>query len=582
MQFRNLAKEYPEYLNDRYAISFYSYGNKALTKEEREAFIEKWKSGTATLKDWIRAGSDAFSASTLINDPEAIGETTAARRSKLYDWWIESIVQQYHMRRIKDVLRYTPSYVQEYAKLSLEELDQFLSGNLGRYEEQRFRQELGLKAEVNYGKLISDFNSGVLKSSEDIHDPQLAHHAEAILRYKSYLELIAAQGIETPQQNGHSTDSLTPQSLWPEIFELGKNITVKYRSQDHYYKEDAFVDYQIISVSGSYSPSSLRNKIVSLFQPGFEKLIAEIRTESIEDQADIISEIKDELEELKDYVQKAEYVKEESEYGPRKEYHFLKFDHLKFEGDSPSTFAFHDSSRLFISRKLAPYADEWLEGINEISRKLEHAANSLHLLKQSSTPVTYDVEAILSNVFVVESPSGGLQGTAFHLKGVGLVTCDHCIVDPTTGNILTDLVIYRGGDLNQKIQVKVLKHNEHMDLAILEIPEESLSFLKDGLTVGNSDALKHLDDIAVAGYPNYNFGDTGYFNLGRVSGFRVINGMSHVLVSNILVGGNSGGPALNASGEVIGIVATGADNFRQSHTTEWHGIIPSNILQFLK
>jgi phage antirepressor YoqD-like protein len=27
---------------------------------------------------------------------------------------------------------------------------------------------------------MSDFNSGILKSSEDIHDRQLVHHAEAI------------------------------------------------------------------------------------------------------------------------------------------------------------------------------------------------------------------------------------------------------------------------------------------------------------------------------------------------------------------------------------------------------------------
>jgi hypothetical protein len=44
------------------------------------------------------------------------------------------------MRRIKDVLKYTPSYVQEYAKLSLDELHKFLSGSLDGYENQKFRQ----------------------------------------------------------------------------------------------------------------------------------------------------------------------------------------------------------------------------------------------------------------------------------------------------------------------------------------------------------------------------------------------------------------------------------------------------------
>ena len=97
----------------------------------------------------------------------------------------------------------------------------------------------------------------------------------------------------------------------------------------------------------------------------------------------------------------------------------------------------------------------------------------------------------------------------------------------------------------------------------------------------NSDELKQLDEIAVAGFPNYNEGDSGYYTTGRVTGSRVIGSISHVLVSNILVAGNSGGPALNSKGQVVGVVVTGADNFQTSGATEKHGLIAINALELL-
>lgn len=219
--------------------------------------------------------------------------------------------------------------------------------------------------------------------------------------------------------------------------------------------------------------------------------------------------------------------------------------------------------------------------MDEMIRKMEHVINELDLISLEPSKVTYDIPAVLDNVYVIESEQGYVQGPAFYLNGIGFVTCAHCVLHRDTGQIRTDLVIFRGRDLNTKVSISVIRHNRHMDIALLEIPAVSTSILGEGMTKGNSDELDYQQDIVEAGFPNYNFGDTGYFTVRRVTGFRTISGVNHVLVGNSLVEGNSGGPASNAGGEVFGIAATGAEHFRDAHRTEWHGVTPINKLAFL-
>jgi len=189
--------------------------------------------------------------------------------------------------------------------------------------------------------------------------------------------------------------------------------------------------------------------------------------------------------------------------------------------------------------------------------------------------LTYEIENLFRNIFVIESEIGMVQGTAFHLKGIGIITCDHCIRNED-GKILSDIKIFRGSDLNKKYDVEIVKTNKDLDVAILNTSTE---FLDSGLTAGVSSNLIQLQEIGVAGYPNYNFGDHGFFYTGKITGFRNYCGIRHILVSCPLISGNSGGPAFNDSEEVIGIVMTGADKMSKANETEKHGLIPIEIVK---
>lgn len=107
------------------------------------------------------------------------------------------------------------------------------------------------------------------------------------------------------------------------------------------------------------------------------------------------------------------------------------------------------------------------------------------------------------------------------------------------------------------------------------------SILKEGLEIGNSDKLKQLSHIGIAGFPNYNFGDNGIFSPGLVVGFRTYSGLRHILINSPLISGNTAGPAFDKDSKVIGVAVTGADRMSNAHKTEKHGLIPIEAINYL-
>lgn len=76
----------------------------------------------------------------------------------------------------------------------------------------------------------------------------------------------------------------------------------------------------------------------------------------------------------------------------------------------------------------------------------------------------------------------------------------------------------------------VIKAHNHLDLAILKLGIGQSFKLDIGLIKGDSDLIKQLDEISVAGFPNYHYGDSVYFSVGRVNSFRTFSGIQHILV----------------------------------------------------
>jgi V8-like Glu-specific endopeptidase len=184
------------------------------------------------------------------------------------------------------------------------------------------------------------------------------------------------------------------------------------------------------------------------------------------------------------------------------------------------------------------------------------------------------IEGDLNTFPADHEPTDGelLQGTAFYLAGVGWVTCCHCVqingVDYSSTKIL-----FRPDNPSKRYPFKVVRSQATVDLAVLsaDIPSDEFEPLK--VTTGSGPQQSDL--VQVVGWPEFRPGDGITIMDSRITGFTMVSGIKRMRVSANIVPGNSGGPGLDADGEVIGVVVTGA---HKGEPTINNALIPVSAL----
>jgi len=171
-------------------------------------------------------------------------------------------------------------------------------------------------------------------------------------------------------------------------------------------------------------------------------------------------------------------------------------------------------------------------------------------------------------VWVLECQRTGVQGTAFMLKGFGLVTCSHVLGPETKA--------FRADDYAKSYPVRIVKKDDKLDLAILAIDVETAH----QLVPGDPARVKVGDHVTVLGFPNYNPGETIHEYTGKIAGKVRRFNTDRFSISAPIIKGSSGGPTLNRKGEVIGVSVTGEDSPKPNPSVEY-GVIAVDTLQFL-
>jgi serine protease Do len=132
----------------------------------------------------------------------------------------------------------------------------------------------------------------------------------------------------------------------------------------------------------------------------------------------------------------------------------------------------------------------------------------------------------------------------------GLVLTNHHVVAGRRRAAHTAVVLSDGRELD----AEVVKSSRDLDLALLRVKGGPGDLL--ALPVGDSDALRVGELVYAIGHP---WGWLGAVTAGVVSGIGVAGGPGggarYVQSDVSLAPGNSGGPLLNARGEVVGINA---------------------------
>jgi hypothetical protein len=229
---------------------------------------------------------------------------------------------------------------------------------------------------------------------------------------------------------------------------------------------------------------------------------------------------------------------------------------------------------------VGPYRDSYacwpdlnqhlIDWLNHIVLPEVFKRNEKRILRAIPKPPQFNLESIRRACWVLECEESLIQGTAFYLKGTGFVTCKHVLGTKT--------VAFQPDNISNKYPVTVIAQNETIDAAILSIDQE----LPHGLSAGSANNLKVMDHVAVAGFPNYRYGDTGVIIPGLIVGFRMVSGIRRILTNAPIVAGSSGGPVVGGDNHVIGIAVTGAEMMDRVQETENHGIIPIDALNLIK
>jgi len=203
-----------------------------------------------------------------------------------------------------------------------------------------------------------------------------------------------------------------------------------------------------------------------------------------------------------------------------------------------------DLERLADRCGLSPYSRSGTEGQSwyvDRERIIKELVFRDATLRAASAPaedrsmLEKETTLISNALWVLDCETSGKQGTAFALRDVGLITCQH-VLGPATK-------AYRPEDHTRKYDTHVLAQDETLDLAVLKVA----AHLGLGLARDDPQALQHGDDIKVSGFPNYYWGQTAVITGGKVIGFRPRSAIRRILTDAHIAKGASGGPATVSS-----------------------------------
>lgn len=157
-------------------------------------------------------------------------------------------------------------------------------------------------------------------------------------------------------------------------------------------------------------------------------------------------------------------------------------------------------------------------------------------------------------------------GTGFVVSANGHVVTNHHVVDGCVGDIQGNL----SGET--RLSLRLVSADETNDLALLQ---GSATALKDFATIRDK-AIRPGDAVVAIGYPFHGLLTSDFtVTTGIVSSLSgLLNDTRLLQISAAVQPGNSGGPLLDANGQVVGMVAAKINALKFAKAT---GEIPENI-----
>ena len=184
---------------------------------------------------------------------------------------------------------------------------------------------------------------------------------------------------------------------------------------------------------------------------------------------------------------------------------------------------------------------------------------------------------VAKNVFILKGKTSDLevQGSAFYLKGSGLLTSYHVVEK----DLSFDVKEYKDNRsiLTIGLGFSERKSNKNIDYALFEFTKPMATNM--AFAIGDSTKIKIQDSVTVVGFPNYKENDTPYIHTCSITHFTP-NYLGSILyrVSAGLVHGISGGIVLNNEKEVIGLIKAGIVSMQEEQNSIDSGFVPIHLI----
>jgi RNA-directed DNA polymerase len=215
---------------------------------------------------------------------------------------------------------------------------------------------------------------------------------------------------------------------------------------------------------------------------------------------------------------------------------------------------------------------QMVRGKNDsIYRKLAYLY-SVAIKKEDKDLLKTAQEILGESVFsVMNLIDGNSEGSAFLLKGIGIITNQHVIDGVDTNSPLESLEFSTTERPSRKLNPQLIYQSKVPDIAIFYADEQFTPIRP--LIISKRKYIKPMDPILAVGFPGgFDSCPSPYINEGKVVQGRHIYNQQHWLVNIPLLQGNSGGPIFDSSMEVIGIASRGSK--KHNFESILHAFIP--------
>jgi serine protease Do len=218
----------------------------------------------------------------------------------------------------------------------------------------------------------------------------------------------------------------------------------------------------------------------------------------------------------------------------------------------------------FAENKTADKSFTWQEGRPTADSELDRLSHAFVQLGEHSRPAIVQVRVRTQDAKTTSMQDFGSRGSGFIIDPAGYILTAHHVIDKAKE------IEVRLADL-RRLPARVIAADAQIDIAVLKVQIDAPLQI---ISIGDSDSIRVGNLAVVFGYP---FGRESSMSLGIISrpgrSYPDSASFEYIQTDAGAYPGGSGGPLINTSGQVIGIITMASERGNMGFAT------PINVIK---